>query len=202
MGVAGAALTLGAVLFLAGAANPRLFEVWTAGEAVQLRLIHARPRSWQVTNLLFAIATVLTAAGLTLTPDTIGPGGAPLARLAAAMYGIAAVMWLASITFRLFVTPAAAAAFARSGTFEEAYAVTSRWSGGLFAAFTLTAGSSLVVLGVAVVAGGAVTALAGWLSIAIGAVIVGGYLVARDMPPFVAYLPTGVLGIAILLART
>lgn len=202
MDVAGAALTLGAVLFFAGAANPRLFAVWTAGEAVQLRLIHARPRSWQLTNLLFAIATVLTAAGLTVTPDTIGPGGAPLARVAVAMYGIAAVLWLASITFRLVVTPAAADAFARSGTSEPGYAVASRWSGGLFAAFTVTAGSSLVVLGVAVVAGSAMTALVGWFSIGIGAVIVGGYLIARDMPPLIAYLPTGALGIAILLART
>lgn len=202
MDVAGAALTLGAMLFFAGAANPRLFAVWTAGEGVQLRLIHARPRSWQVTNLLFAIATVLTAAGLTVTPDTIGPGGAPLARVAVAMYGIAAVLWLASITFRLVVTPAAADAFARSGTSEAGYAVASRWSGGLFAAFTVTAGSSLVVLGVAVVAGSAMTALVGWFSIGIGAVIVGGYLIARDMPPLIAYLPTGALGIAILLART
>jgi hypothetical protein len=104
MDVAGAALTLGAVLFFAGAANPRLFAVWTGDEAVQLGVIHARQRSWQVTNLLFGVATALTAAGLTAIPDLAGPGGAPLARVAVALYGIAAVLWLASISFRLVVT--------------------------------------------------------------------------------------------------
>lgn len=202
MDVAGAALTLGAVLFLAGAANPRLFAVWTAGEEVQLRLIDAHRRSWEVTNLLFAIATVLTVAGLSVTPDIIGPGGAALARIAVAAYGMGAVLWLAAIVFRLAVTPAAASAFARSGTSEAGYAAASRWSGGLFASFTVTAGSSLVVLGMAVLAGGALPALVGWFTIVIGVVIVGGYLIARDMPPFVVYLPTGALGIAILLAAT
>jgi len=200
MSIAGVVLVLAAVCFLVGAANPRLFALWTASDEVQLRMISADPRTWELTNALFAIATVLTAAGLTAAPDALGSAGAGLARIAVASYGIAAVLWLASIVFRLVVTPAAAAAFVATGRLETGYEVGSRWSGGLFTLFTMTAGSALVVLGIAVIVGGALPPLLGWFSIVIGAVIVAGYLIAGDMPPFVAYLPTGALGIAMLLA--
>lgn len=202
MDLAGGALALGALCFLVGAANPRVFRVWTSGQDIQFRVIHAHRRSWQATNQLFAIATVLTAAGLTLIPDLVGPGGADLARIAVAAYDFGAVLWLASLAFRLVVTPIAAAEFARSGAAEAGYTVVSRWSDGLFAIFTVVTGSSLAILGIAIVAGGVLPALVGWLSILLGVVIAGGYIAAGDMPPFVAYLPTGVLGIAMLLAGT
>jgi hypothetical protein len=199
--IGGGALLAGSVCFLLGAANPRLFAVWTATEEAQLRMIAADPRSWVVTNALFAIATVLTTVGLTVAPDVVGAGGTAIARMAVAGYGLAAVVWLASIVFRLVVTPAAAGTFVQTGVLEAGYQASSRWSGGLFVAFTFIAGSSLVALGISIVAGGALTAVAGWFSIVLGAVMVGGYLAAGDMPPFVAYLPTGALGVAMLLAR-
>lgn len=79
-------------------------------------------------------------------------------------------------------------------------AVSESVSGGLFAAFTILAGTSIAAAGLAVILGGALPVLVGWIMVSTGAVIVGGYLIAGDMPPFVAYLPTGALGLALLLS--
>ena len=199
--MAGWFLVLGAGAFIVGAANPSLFAVWTAPETTQLQLIHGAPMAWAITNVLFAVATVLTAGGLWLTPDSVGDQGLTLARVAAVAYVLGANAWLASLVFRLVVTPDAATTLIANGSVDPAYAVVARWSGGLFTLFTYVAGSSLVALGVAVVMGATLSALAGWFSIVIGAIIIAGYAIAGDMPPAVAYLPTGLLGITLLLAR-
>ena len=39
----------------------------------------------------------------------------------------------------------------------------------------------------------------GWVCVAFGVIITGGYLVFGDVPPFVVYLATGLLGIALLV---
>lgn len=194
-------LVLGAGAFIVGAANPALFAVWTAPEATQLQLIHGAPTAWAITNILFVLATVLTASGLWLVPDNVGDPGLTIARIASVAYLLGASAWLASLVFRLVVTPDDATTFVEHGSLDPAYAVVARWSGGLFTLFTYVAGSSLVALGVAVVMGATLSALAGWFSIVIGAIIVAGYAIAGDMPPVVAYLPTGLLGITLLLSK-
>lgn len=200
--VGGIALVVAALCFFVGAANPALIEVWTAGEKAQLRLIDLHRQAWRVTNVLFGVATVGTVAGLSVVPGTIGAGGSPLAQAAVTAYLLAAAAWLLSIVFRLAVTPHAAARFVSTGVLDPMVGLVGRWSTGLFAAFTITAGCSLVGLGAAVLLGAALPGLLGWFMVAIGAVIAGGYLIAGDMPPFVAYLPTGALGLALLLGRS
>jgi len=195
-------LVAGSVAFLAGALNPALFQVWSAPQATQLQLIAAAPKAWTVTNVLFVVATVLTAAGLWHVPDRVGAAGLTLAQAAAVGYLLASALWLASLVFRLTVTPAAASAFAAHGSVDPAYVVVDRWAGGLFGAFIYLAAASLLAIGVAVLQGATLSAVAGWSAIAFGAVIGGGYLVFGDMPPFVAYLPTGVLGVVLLLSRS
>jgi hypothetical protein len=75
-----------------------------------------------------------------------------------------------------------------------------RWAGGLFGAFTYLVGGSLIALGAALILG-RVSTVAGWFAVLIGLVIGVGYALAGDMPPFVAYLPTGLLGLALLRSR-
>jgi hypothetical protein len=192
-------LVAGSVAFLAGAMNPALFQVWSAPQATQLRLIAAAPTAWTVTNALFVVATVLTAAGLWLVPERVGADGLTVARVAAVVYLLAASVWLASLVFRLAVTLAAASAFAGQGSLDPAYVIADRWAGGLFSAFIYLAAASLLAFGVAVLQGALLPALAGWAAIVVGAVIAGGYALFGDMPPFVAYLPTGLLGVVLLL---
>ena len=58
--------------------------------------------------------------------------------------------------------------------------------------------AGVIAIGVAVIRGGALSGASGWFAIIIGTVIVGGYTIFGDVPPFVAYLPTGLLGIVLL----
>ncbi len=198
--LAGVLLAIGSAGFLLGAANPPLLQVWSAAQDAYLRLVHAHRAAWLATNLLFAGATVLTAAGLWLLPAAVGEPGVPLAQVAAAIYALAAALWLAALAFRLAVTPRVAADLLAGGSVDPAYGVLNAWAGGLFAAFTLLAGTSLGAIGAALLVGGSLPGFAGWFAIVIGAVVVAGYLRFGDMPPFVSYLPTGLLGIVVLLA--
>jgi hypothetical protein len=210
--MAGWLLAIGSLSFLVGALNPALGSVWSATREVQLRLIHDAATAWALTSALFLIGTVLTAVGLWFVPDylpapgTVATGLGPrfravgLARGATLVYLIAAGAWIASLSFRLTVTPDAATAFVGNGSLDPAYVLMDRWARGLFGAFTYLAGGSLVALGIALVIG-RVSKVAGWFAMLVGLLIVIGYVLAGDMPPFVAYLPTGLLGLVLLRSR-
>lgn len=199
--MAGWLLVIGSLSFIVGASNPALGQVWSAPEDAQLRLIHDAATAWTITNVLFAVATILTAAGMWFVPERVGNGGLALARAAAVMYLVAATAWLASLTFRLAVTPDSATMFVVTGSMDPAYVLMDRWAQGLFGAFTYLAGGSLVALGVALIVGRAVSAVAGSFAILTGLAITVGYAIVGDMPPFVAYLPTGLVGLVLLRGR-
>jgi hypothetical protein len=199
--MAGWLLVLGSGSFIVGAANPALGQVWSAPQETQLRLIHDAPTAWAITNVLFLFATALTAAGLWFVPERVGERGLGPARAATVVYLVGAPAWLASLVFRLSVTPDAASAFVARGSVDPTYVITNHWAAGMFGAFTCLAGGSLIALGVAVILGRALAAASGWFAIVIGIVIAGGYAIFGDMPPFVAYLPTGLLGIVLLPRR-
>jgi len=190
----GLLLVLGALAFAVGAGNPHLVRVWTSSDEVGLPIIHVHPRSWRVTAILMIAATVLTAAGLWLLADVLAT---PLARAGAVGYLLAAGCWIAHLAARLSVTPAAAAGFVAGDGIDPAYRLFGRWTGSLFAVFTVVAGLSLVAIGAAVL-GSALAFGAGWTGIGFGVLIVGGFLAFGDMPPFVSYIPTLLFGIALL----
>ena len=209
--MAGWLLAIGSLSFLVGALNPALGSVWSATREVQLRLIHDATTAWIATSALFLIGTVLTAVGLWFVPEYVAGSGTDaragtsgragmLARGAALVYLMAAGAWIVSLTFRLAVTPDAATAFVASGSLDPAYVLLDRWARGLFGAFTYLAGGSLVAIGAALVIG-RVTAVAGWFATVVGLLIAVGYALAGDMPPFVAYLPTGLLGLVLVRSR-
>ena len=111
-----------------------------------------------------------------------------------------AVAFLIAMVFRLSVTPVAAKTFVSTGVVDPTYDMLRHWSSGMFATFTILAGVSIVALGLAVLLGAALPVLLGWTMVILGAVIVGGFVVAGDIPPFVAYLPTAALGVSLLVS--
>ena len=199
--MAGWLLVLGSVSFIVGAANPALGQVWSAPLDDQLRLIHGAATAWTITNVLFLGATVFTAAGLWSIPERVGERGQAAARAVTVVYLIAATAWIAALVFRLTVTPSVAASFVAGSSIDPTYITTNLWAEGLFGAFTYLVGGSLVALGVAIVLGGSLSKASGWFAIVIGCGIAVGYAILGDMPPFVAYLPTGVLGVVAVQAR-
>lgn len=194
--VAGSLLALGCLLFLTGAANPRLFAVWTASEEIGLPIIAAHPTAWRSTAVLMAAGTAASAAGVVVLAADLA---VPLGLAAAVVYVLAAVMLLGMLASRLVLTPAAARGFVE-GRPDPGYPATARWAAGLFACFTVLVAIALVAIGLVLLgAGGPV--IPAWVAIVLGAVVGGGFLFLGDMPPFVAFLPTGLLGIVLLLTR-
>jgi hypothetical protein len=192
-------LLAGGAVFLVAAGSPSLVRVWTGPPEEGLPLIHSHRRAWRLANLGFALGTVLTSAGLWLVSDAVGDRGAPLARAAAATYSLGAALWLTSLCVRLAVTPAKASAYVATRTIDSSYAPLDRLAGGLFTGFTYLAGAALLGVGTAILAGGVVAAPVAWFALVIGAVVIIGYLAFGDMPPFVSYLPTTLIGVALLL---
>jgi len=193
-------LLLAGGVFLIAAGTPSLTRVWTSPQEIALPLIAQHARAWRAATIGFAVGTVATAAGLLTLPESVGEMGVTLAWAAAGGYALGAVLWLISLVVRLSVTPIKASGFVATGVIDPVYAPLDRLGGGLFAAFTLIAGVSVVAVGGAILLGGSLPALAGWFAVVIGLVVVGGYLALGDMPPFVLYLPTTVVGIALLLS--
>ena len=214
---AGVLLLGGSLAFLVGAGNPILARAWVAPEPTFLAIVAAHGTAWRFTNSLFIAATVATNAGLMVASVGLGPKGGDVAIAATAnqvTFAIAGaanrmpaessaafnaeIPYLQFKFFRMSVTRGEALARAAGAAPALGYSVGSQWAGALFAAFTLLAGVALVVVGAAIVMGGALASWVGMQSIAFGAVVVFGYLRFGDMPPFVSYLPTGVIGLALV----
>ena len=82
---------------------------------------------------------------------------------------------------------------------EPAETVVGDALGGLFAAFILITGAALVAVALALTATGVVAPPVGGLAALIAAFAAVGFLAFGDMLPAVVYLPTELVGIAILL---
>jgi hypothetical protein len=198
--VDGFILAIGAVLFLVGAGNPILARAWVSPRESYLRIVAGHPKAWRATNVLFVAGTVLTAAGIAALPPVaaITTGGPRLfAAIACFVILIGAILWVVSLVGRLVVTPDLAVAFV-AGLGDPTPVPSERWMGSLFGSFILLAGSGLIGLGAAFIAA-AVLSIAGWACAAFGVILTGGYLLFGDVPPFVVYLPTGLIGLSLIL---
>jgi hypothetical protein len=173
--------------------------IWGGPRDVALRLIAQHPLLWRSGNTGFVIATVMTAAGLFVLPDALGPHGAPLASGAALAFALAGTLWLVTLAIRLTVTPGVALTFVAHGTIDPAFEPLARLGYALFVAFVFIGSAAVVVLGVAIVLGGALGALLGWAVAIAGLLIIASYLWFGDTLPAFVYMPTTAVGIALLL---
>ena len=190
----------GALIALAGASAGVPAAIWTGPPEISLPLIARHTTIWRLANTGFAVATVLTAAGLFVLPSSLGANGAGLALAAAVGYAMAGTAWLIALAIRLGRTPGVAATYAANGSVDPAFAPLAALAAVLFATFVVIGCSSLAVLGLAALLGGALPAWAGWATLAAGVAILVGYLVTGDTLPAFLYLPTMFLGIVQLLA--
>jgi hypothetical protein len=197
--VAGWLLVGGAVGFGIGAGNPYLARAWTAPQDVFLRIVAGHPQAWRFTTAFFVAGTVATAAGLLLVPALI-PGDWPrgLAAAGSVTFLLAAALWLVSLVYRLAVTAPVARRFVDGGTVDPWIADLDRLNGVLFKAFIVLAFSGLAATGLAIVGGGPIPAPVGWGTTALSGLLILGLIISGDMPPFTVYLPTLVIGIALL----
>ena len=194
-------LVLGPVVGGVAGSNPALFRVWFVPRDEHLALVRAHRRAWMAINAGFTLATVVTAAGLAVLAGAVDVAAGPRAVLAtvAVVYGIAGALWCVVLAVRTRTTLALAALVAAGASTEPAETLIGAALGGLFAAFTLATGAALVVLGITLALSGGIAVPVAWLATLIPAVVIAGFLATGDAVPAVLYLPTLLVGLALLL---
>jgi len=199
--VAGALLVLGPVLGVLGFFDIGLWRVWTVPREEHLSMVLAHRRGWAGVNVGFVVATILTSAGLVVLAASSGTTTASKVGLigAAMAYVIGGVLWCVVLGTRSRTTPTLAAMVASGTATEPGESLLGAALSGLFGAFSLATAVALVALGSSLALDGIVAAPIAWLVAISGLLCVAWYIRAGDLIPAVLYLPTLVLGIALLL---
>lgn len=204
-------ITMSAVLLVAGPLvgtacllYPPFWRVWTVGREEHLALVAAHGTAWTMANVGFAAATVLTAAGLALLAGSLAVGDGARAVLAgsAVAYAIAGTLWCGVQGARHRVTPAIARMVAAGTPTEPAETLLGSAIGGVFEAFMVITEVALIAIGVSLALGGGVGAPAAWLATLVAVVALAGTLKSGATIPAVIYLPTLIVGIALLAGWT
>jgi phosphoglycerol transferase MdoB-like AlkP superfamily enzyme len=202
--VAALLLVVGPVVPGVALSNPALFRVWFAPREEHLALVRAHRRGWAAINAGFTIATVVTSAGLAVLAGNVDAADGPRAVVTSAVvaYAIAGSLWCALLAIRTRTTPALAEMVVAGTPTEPAETLLGAALGGLFAAFILATSAALVVLGVTFAASGLIATPVAWLTALIPAVVIASFFRSGDAVPAVLYLPTMLVGVALLLGWT
>ncbi|HEX2755419.1 MAG TPA: hypothetical protein VHM48_08150 [Candidatus Limnocylindrales bacterium] len=202
---------IGAALLVAGPLigtvcmfYPPFFRVWTVGRAEHLALVVAHRRAWTMANVGFFVGTALTAGGLAALAGSLDLAAGPRAILVGgtAAYVIGGALWSSVLAIRNRTTPLLGEMVASGTPTEPGEALLGAALGGLFAAFMVTTGASIMAIAAGLGVGGAVAAPVASIAALIAALSIVGFIAVGDMLPAVLYPPTLVVGIAILAGWT
>jgi hypothetical protein len=199
----GAALVAGLIVFLVGAAAWRLAYEKPPHEA--LRVIHddRRRRAW--IHLWMLPAMFITTAGLFgLVPVLDDDAAAAPAAMAAAVFALGAICWIAALAFRLTVVPWAAEHTVTHGDPPDGFAALDSWAGALYAAHMASAYAAFAILGVGLLAGNTTPGWVGAFGIGLGLTLLVGIVATRFAgpfnPPILAHSYTALVGVMLLAA--
>ncbi len=194
----GATLLAGLVVFLVGAGGWRMAYEQPMVES--LRVIHGdrRRRAW--IHLWMIPALFLTPAGIAGVAVGVvaDPVAIVLAAMAATVYAVGAVCWVASLAFRLTVVPWAAERTVADGTPPDAFPALDACAGSLYAVHMTSGYVASAMLGGALLVDGATATWLGWAGVGWGLAWAAGIVATRYSgpfnPPFWTHLYTGVVG--------
>ena len=202
--MAGVLLVVGPILGAIPIANPSLFRVWSASRDEHLATIGAHRLAWTLLNLGFGFATIATVAGLAILALNAEPASARAASLVAVAlaYGFGGALWCAVLAIRARTTPALADLVRDGRPTEPGETLLGAALGGLFGAFVVATCAALTVLGLVLLVTGGVAAPVAIATVVVGIATAAWLLVAGDIIPAVLYLPTLLIGVALLAGWT
>ncbi|MEZ5116092.1 MAG: hypothetical protein R2737_07480 [Candidatus Nanopelagicales bacterium] len=196
--LAGWLLVSGPIVGMFPVGNPALVSEWSMPHDRFIATVGAHRSAWAWLNAGFALATIATTAGLVVFALSLPDGSAVAGVLSASIgYLVGGTLWCAVLAIRTRITPHLADQEAEASARPDALLLDAATTG-LFQGFVLITGVALAGLGVALLltATGAVGVAVLILLCGIGAI--GWLLGTGDVIPAALYLPTLVLGVALL----
>jgi hypothetical protein len=197
-------LVAGPVIGMACLMYPPFFRVWLAGREEHLAMVAAHPLAWRMVNVGFVAATVLTTGGLGVLAGRLDLAEVPRVIFAAAAlaYAMGAALWAVVLAVRNRTTPQLAAMVATGRPTEPAESLLGATLGGLFGAFVWI--TSLAILGIAasLAMGGLIGPPVAAVAALVTVVALGGQILTGDTIPAILYVPTLLLGLALLAGWT
>jgi hypothetical protein len=197
--VAGLLLVVGPVVGLIPVAHPALMPVWSASRERHLAIIAGHRGAWLALNAGFGVATIATTAGLASLPLMASDAGAAAALVPGALtYLFGGLLWCVVLAIRSHVTPLLGDLVAAGAPTEPAEQLLGAAQTGVYRGFVMATAIALIALGVGLLAAGVGPAPVAGLQIVSGVGVLAWLLVAGDVIPAVVYVPTLVLGVALL----
>jgi len=201
---AGILLAVGPLLAAIPVANPSLRRVWSVPRDEHLSIIGAHRSAWAALNVGFGLATIATAAGLAILAFSADPDvlrSAALTAIALA-YALGGALWCAVLAIRARTTPALADLVRDGRPTEPGETLLGAAQGGLFAAFVVVTSAALAALGLTLLVGGGVAVAIAVVTTVVGLATAAWLLVSGDVIPAVLYLPTMLVGLALIAGWT
>jgi hypothetical protein len=197
--VTGWLLVGGTVIGLAFVAHPALLRIWGMPREQHVAEVASHRVVWAFLNAGFVLATVTTAAAIIILGGMVYAGSewSSVILACGVAYAIGGVLWCAHLAIRSWTTPLLQDLGPDSYN-EPPVRLLDAAMGGLFAAFVYTCAAALAVLGLALLLAGGLPAVTGILTMVVGVAALLWMLVARDIVPAVLYLPTLLIGVALL----
>lgn len=177
-------LSIGSVMFLIAAFMPISFVYAERDIQVQIARVQSSPTAWAVSQILFALGSIVVVVGLALLALQLrSTRGAFFGYLGAVGIALGTLCWVV-IVYRRATLP-----------LEEVFG--SPTFGWLFVAYSLLTQPALIAYGFAFLQ----ASYPRWLGLGTmisATLLCVAYLVLKDMPPFVYYVITLAIGIRLL----
>jgi hypothetical protein len=197
LSLAGWLLAAGPAVGLLPVGHPALLPVWSMPRERFVATVGAHRIAWAWLNAGFTLATIASAAGLVVLALAL-PGSPATGVMAAAVcYAVGGGLWCAVLAMRTRTTPLLAD---MDITVLDSLGVAlfDAASGALFQAFVLITGLALAGLGIALLAAAVVPLALGLVLVVSGIGTTAWMLRTGDVIPALLYLPTLILGVALL----
>jgi hypothetical protein len=196
--LAGCLLVAGPVVGMIPVGHPALVPVWSMPRERFVATIGAHRTAWAWLNAGFALATIATTAGLVTFALTLPDKSTAAAILAGTVgYGIGGILWCAVLAIRTRTVPLLADQGADALTSREALLVDAATTG-MYQAFVAITGVALTAVGLTLLLTGVPPVAVAVTILLSGMGAIGWLLGTGDVIPATLYLPTLLLGVALL----
>lgn len=189
----------GTLIGLAMVGHPALIRIWNMPREQHVAAVAAHRTVWALLNAGFVLATVTTAGAIIAMSVTIYAGADWSAIMLASgvAYAIGGVLWCVVLAIRTRTTPLLHELGPESYS-GQPVRVLDAITTGLFDAFVVICSLGIAALGLVLLLAGGVSVAICIIAIVVGIGCLAWLLIAGDVVPAVLYVPTLLLGIALL----